>query len=318
MYGITETTVHVTYRPARIDDLRPGQGSLIGAPIPDLQLYILDSNGQPTPIGVPGEIYVGGAGVARGYLNRPNLTAERFVEDPFTNGQGRLYRTGDRARRLDNGDIEYLGRIDQQVKIRGFRIEPGEVEASIARHPAIREVAVIAREDARGDKRLVAYLVVENAPADLDHQLRALIRANMPEYMVPAYFVILSALPLTANGKLDRNALPPPGLGNGSPRESTVAPRTPTEQTVADIFRGVLERTDFGIFDNFFDLGGHSLMAARLMARLRSASGVDLPLRDLFAHATIAALAEVIDGRQWLQNSRDPMESAGIREEIML
>src|SRR5690606_5381288 len=190
MYGITETTVHVTYRPIRLPDLHAGQGSVIGVPIPDLQLYILDAAADPLPAGVEGEIYVGGAGVARGYLNRPELTAERFIPDPFSTVRGaRLYRTGDLARRLENGDIEYLGRIDHQVKIRGFRIELGEIESVIATHPAIAEVVVIAREDTAGDKRLVAYVVAPNPQVDLVEQLRHQLRADLPEYMVPAHFV---------------------------------------------------------------------------------------------------------------------------------
>ena len=225
MYGITETTVHVTYRPIRREDLESGQGSVIGVPIPDLQVYLLDPNGRPVPIGVPGELYVGGAGVARGYLNRAELTAQRFIPDPFSTTPGAtLYRSGDLARRLENGDIEYLGRIDHQVKIRGFRIELGEIEAGIARHPVIREAVVIAREDAPGDKRLVAYLVAENPPADLVDQLRALLRAGMPEYMVPAHFVTLEALPLTKNGKVDRKALPAPAVSDAVARG--VAART--------------------------------------------------------------------------------------------
>jgi amino acid adenylation domain-containing protein len=319
MYGITETTVHVTYRSICLDDLRSGQGSVIGQPLPDLQVYILDPNGRPAPIGVPGEIYVGGAGVARGYLNRPELTAHRFIPDPFSRRPGAtLYRSGDLARRLENGDIEYLGRIDQQVKIRGFRIEPGEIEAALARHPAIREVAVIAREDAPGDKRLVAYLVVENAPADLVDQLRALVRATSPEYMVPAHFVTLEALPLTPNGKLDRKALPAPRVEALAPREGAVAPRTPTEEMTMGVFRSVLKRTDFGVFDNFFDLGGNSLMAVRIMLQLRLASGRDLPLRVLFEHQTVAALAEAIDALTWVASSRPPPVVAGGRVEIEL
>jgi amino acid adenylation domain-containing protein len=322
MYGITETTVHVTYRPICVDDLRLEQGSVIGMPIPDLQVYILDPNGEPVPIGVPGEMYVGGAGVARGYLNRPELSAKRFISDPFSGWAGTsratMYRTGDLARRLEDGDIEYLGRIDEQVKIRGYRIEPAEIEAAIAGHSAVRDVAVVAREDEPGDHRLVAYLVAENAPSELAEQLRTLIRASMPEYMVPAHFVIVEALPLTSNGKLDRKALPPPDFGGAARRNRAVAARTPAEEMVMDIFRGVLKRTDFGVFDNFFDLGGHSLMAARLMSGLRSASGVDVALRELFARPTVAGLAETIDALRWLQNSTSSTCNGSIREEIVL
>ncbi|PYP93634.1 MAG: hypothetical protein DMD34_11700 [Gemmatimonadetes bacterium] len=319
MYGITETTVHVTYRPIRWADLESGQGSVIGVPIPDLRVYILDPHGRPAPIGVPGEMYVGGAAVARGYLNRPELTAQRFIADSFAPANGaRLYRTGDLARRLDNGDIEYLGRIDHQVKIRGFRVELGEIEVGIARHPAIREVVVIARDAAAGDKRLVAYFVAENPPVDLVDQLRAMLRAVVPEYMVPAHLVRLDALPLTENGKLDRKALPEPSVGDGGPRADAVAPRTATEEMVLGVFRRVLERTDFGVFDSFFDLGGNSLVAARLMSELRTASGLDLPLRNLFERPSVASLAEAVDAVWWSARRPTPTGLSGVREEIEL
>ena len=284
--------MHVTYRPIRREDLESGQGSVIGVPIPDLQVYLLDPNGQPVPIGVPGEMYVGGAGVARGYLNRPELTAERFVPDPFsTTPRATLYRTGDLARRLANGDIEYLGRIDHQVKIRGFRIELGEIEAGIARHPVIREAVVIAREDTPGEKRLVAYLVAENPPADLVDQLRALLRAGMPEYMVPAHFVTLEALPLTKNGKVDRKALPAPALSRPSVARPYAAPRTGTENAIAQIWSAVLGIDRVGIHDHFFELGGDSILSIQVVARCRQA-GLQLTPRDLFKRPTIAQLAE--------------------------
>ena len=219
---------------------------------------------------------------------------------------------------LPDGNIQYLGRTDHQVKLRGFRIELGEIEAGIAQHPAVREVAVIAREDTPGDKRLVAYLVAENPPADLVGQLRALVRAGMPDYMVPTHFVMLKALPRTYNGKLDRKALPAPGVEDGSPRVVAVAPRTPTEETVVGVFRSVIGRTDFGVFDNFFDLGGHSLMAARIMFQLRAASGRNLPLRVLFERPTVSALAEAIDSLEWVASSRQQPVAAGDRVEIEL
>ena len=307
MYGITETTVHVTYRPIRQDDLESGQGSVIGTPIPDLQVYILDPNGQPVPIGVPGEMYVGGAGVARGYLNRPELSAQRFIPDHFVASAGaRLYRTGDLARRLENGDIEYLGRIDHQVKIRGFRIELGEIEAGIARHPAIRKVAVIAREDAPGDKRLVAYLVAEHPPADLVDQLRARIRADMPEYMVPAHFVSLEALPLTENGKVDRKSLPAPGFSRPDLARPYAAPRTPTENAIAQIWSAVLGIDRVSIHDHFFELGGDSILSIQVVARARQA-GLHLTPRDLFKRPTVAQLAEAV--AQAPAQTTDPQET---------
>jgi len=294
MYGITETTVHVTYRPIRLADLNSGQGSVIGVPMPDLQLYILDPAGELSPAGTPGEIYVGGAGVTRGYLNRDELTAERFILDPFSHVAGaRLYRTGDLARRLENGDIEYLGRIDRQVKIRGFRVELGEIESVIASHPGINEVAVIAREDAPGDQRLVAYITATDSPADLIEQLRHRLRAALPEYMTPAYFVCLPKLPLTENGKVDRQGLPAPD--RASPEAAYVAPRTPTEEALIVIWAEILGLKRVGIEDNFFELGGHSLLVMTLIRRMRQA-GLRADASSFFLAPTIAASAAAADG----------------------
>ena len=296
MYGPTETTVWSTC--AHISDT--SHGITIGTPIANTTVRIIDAHGNLCPIGVPGELCIGGEGVALGYWNRPDLTAERFTPDPFAvgsegEGAARLYRTGDRARWRSNGTLEHLGRLDDQIKLRGFRIEAGEIEAGIAQHPAVREVAVIAREDASGDKRLVAYLVAESPPADLPEQLRNLVRAASPEYMVPAHFVTLEALPRTPNGKLDRKALPAPSGEALAPQGVAVAPRTRTEDVVLGVFRDVLGRTDFGVFENFFDLGGHSLVAMRVVSRVRQAFAVELPLRDLFAAPTVARLAARID-----------------------
>jgi amino acid adenylation domain-containing protein len=314
LYGPTEATTYSTYA------LVPrGCPVTIGRPIASTQVYILDARRNPVPIGVVGELYLAGGGLARSYYGRPELTNERFVPNPFSEErEGRMYRTGDLCRWLPDGNIEYVGRGDHQVKLRGFRIELGEIEAVIAQHPVVREVAVIAREDAPGDKRLVAYLVAENPPADLGDRLRAFVRAVMPEYMVPAHFVTLEALPRTQNGKLDRKALPAPSLGDGSGRGVAVAPRTATEEMVAGVFRGVLDRTDFGVFDNFFDLGGHSLMAARIVLQLRAASGRNLPLRVLFERQTVSELAEAIDALAWAANSRQQSAAAGNRVEIVL
>jgi acyl-coenzyme A synthetase/AMP-(fatty) acid ligase/acyl carrier protein len=315
MYGPTETTVWSTC--TRITDTF--RGITIGKPIANTTVRILDKSKNLCPIGVPGELCIGGDGVALGYWNRPELTADRFIPDPYSKIPGiRLYRTGDLARWRSDGTLEHLGRLDFQVKLRGFRIELGEIESGVAQHPAVREVAVIASEDTPGDKRLVAYIVAENPPADLVDKLRAHLRAAMPEYMVPSQFVMLEALPRTPNGKLDRKALPAPSAEDGSVRAVAAAPRTPTEELVLGIFRSVLDREDFGVSDNFFDLGGHSLMAARLMSRLRSKSGVDLPLRDLFARPTVAGLAEAIDALQWLQKSEMPANGDGVREEFVV
>ena len=313
MYGPTETTVWST-----IHRVTSADGPVsIGRPIANTQVFVLDANRQPTPLGVAGELYIGGDGLARGYRRRDDLTRERFVQSPFT-PEARLYRTGDLARWLPEGLLEWLGRIDHQVKVRGFRIEPGEIEAAIKRHPAVGEVVVVAREDAGGDKQLVAYCVAQRPPADLVDQLRALVRAACPEYMVPAHFVRLDALPRTANGKLDRKALPAPDLGAAPRRTARVAPRTPTEEMVMGVFRGVLERSDFGVTESFFDLGGHSLMAARLMSQLRAASGVDLPLRSLFERPSVAQLADAIDAVMWSTRRKTPVAVARQREEIEL
>ncbi|HST60941.1 MAG TPA: amino acid adenylation domain-containing protein, partial [Longimicrobium sp.] len=282
MYGITETTVHVTYRPLGREDVFGGSGSPIGRAIPDLRLYVLDPARRPVPIGVPGELYVGGAGVARGYLNRPELTAERFVDDPFASG--RLYRTGDRVRWMADGTLEYLGRLDEQVKIRGFRIELGEIEVRLAEHPEVREAVVLAREDVPGDRRLVAYVV---GAVETD-ALRAHLRQGLPEYMVPSAFVLLDALPLTANGKLDRKALPVPELA--SAEEAYVAPRSPVEEVLAGIWAEVLRLERVGVEESFFDLGGHSLLATRVVSRIREVFGVELPLRALFEGPTVGEL----------------------------
>jgi len=315
MYGPTETTVWSTC--ARITDT--SHGITIGKPIANTTVRILDAQKNLCPVGVPGELCIGGAGLALGYWNRPELTADRFIPDPFsTASRATLYRTGDLARWRNDGTLEHLGRLDFQVKLRGFRIEVGEIEAGIAQHPAVREVAVIARQDAPGDKRLVAYLVAEDPPADLTDQLRALVRAAMPEYMVPAQFVMLQALPRTHNGKLDRKALPAPSVGEESPRGIAVGPRTPTEEMVLGVFRRVLGRTDFGVFDNFFDFGGNSLMAARILFQLRAASGGDLPLRVLFERQTVSALAEAIEALAWIASSRQQPVVAGNRVEIEL
>ena len=294
MYGITETTVHVTYRPVGRADLDKPWSSVIGAPIPDLGVYILDAHRRLVPVGVPGELHVSGAGVARGYLNRPELTAERFLDDPFRAG-GRLYRTGDLARWLANGDVEYLGRIDHQVKIRGFRIELGEIEAALDQHPGVREAVVLAREDDPGDKRLVAYVVL-GEPRPTGVELRASLKERLPDYMVPAAFVVLEALPLTANGKIDRRALPAPEAQAAATREYVV-PRGPVEETLAAVFAGVLRlpQDRVGAHDGFFELGGHSLLATQAVTRIRAALGVELPLRAIFEAPTLSDLAARLD-----------------------
>lgn len=296
MYGITETTVHVTYRPLTLNDLQAGNGSVIGCPIPDLEVYVLDPYGQPAPIGVTGELHVGGAGVADGYLNRPDLTAERFVPHPFSDRPGaRLYKTGDLARFRRNGELEYMGRIDQQVKIRGFRIELGEIEAVLLQHPAVREAVVTAREEETGDKRLAAYYVPRDGEAPSAADLRRHIGETLPDYMVPSAFAALDAFPLTANGKVDLRALPQPEEGTGASAAEYVAPGTPLEITLAGIWAELLRVERVGVQDDFFELGGHSLLGTQLMTRVQSEFGVQIPLRELFEIPTIAHCAACIE-----------------------
>ena len=297
MYGITETTVHVTYRPLSKADLHD-TASVIGRPIPDLQVYLLDQNLQPVPIGVRGEMYVGGAGVTRGYLNRPELTQQRFISNPFAEvGGSRLYRTGDLARYLPNGELEYLGRIDNQVKIRGFRIELGEIEGLLAQHPGVWENLVIIREDEPGDKRLVAYVVPKPEQSTTVQKLRQFLSNQLPSYMIPNVFVLLESLPLTSNGKIDRRALPKPDW-DSTQLEKFVAPRTPIEEMLAQIWTQVLKIEQVGIHDNFFELGGHSLLATQLVSRIRNLFKVELPLRELFTNATVAQLGRSLQQLQ--------------------
>jgi amino acid adenylation domain-containing protein/non-ribosomal peptide synthase protein (TIGR01720 family) len=295
MYGITETTVHVTWHVVGGDDLRhPRAGSGVGVPISDLRAYVLDAAGQPAPTGVPGELYVGGAGVARGYLGRPALTATRFVPDPFGAEPGaRLYRSGDLARWRGDGTLEYLGRGDQQVKVRGFRIEPGEVEALLLAHPRVAAAAVVVRGEGE-EAALVAY-VVPAGQAPTAAELRDALKAQLPEYMVPAAFVALERIPLTANGKLDRAALPEPEAAGAGPGDGYVAPRTPEEEVLAGIWAEVLGAARVGTQDNFFELGGHSLLATLVMARIREVFGRGMPLRVLFEAPTVAELARRVE-----------------------
>ncbi|MBI1924147.1 amino acid adenylation domain-containing protein [Candidatus Poribacteria bacterium] len=295
MYGITETTVHVTYRPLTRADLNR-TGSRIGSRIPDMQVYILDRHLQPVPIGVPGEMYIGGAGLSRGYLNRPELTEERFILNPFTDAPGaRLYKSGDLARYLPNGDIEYIGRIDHQVKIRGFRIELGEIEAVLAQHPSVQQTVVLAREDQPGDKRLVAYLVPNPEQEPTPSELRRFLKEKLPDYMVPqAFFVMLKEMPLTPNGKVDRRALPAPQQARPQLEDSFVSPRTPEEQVLAKIWAQVLGVERVGVHDNFFELGGDSILTLQILARADQA-GLRLTPKQFFQHPTIAELAAVAD-----------------------
>ncbi|KYC42747.1 hypothetical protein WA1_15530, partial [Scytonema hofmannii PCC 7110] len=291
MYGITETTVHVTYRPLSKTDLN-GTASAIGRPIPDLQVYLLNEHLQPVPIGVTGEMYVGGAGVTRGYLNRPELTAQRFISNPFDNLK-LLYKTGDLARYLPNGELEYLGRIDNQVKIRGFRIELGEIEALLASHPDIWESVVVLRSDETGDKRLVAYVVSKTEQFLSSAELRRFLINKLPSYMVPSAFVQLEALPLTANGKVDHRALPEPDTARPELENIFVAPITPEEKTLASIWANVLGVEQVGIYDNFFALGGDSIRSIQVLSGAKE-RGLSFSVQQLFQHQTIHELIQAL------------------------
>ncbi|MGW1658180.1 amino acid adenylation domain-containing protein, partial [Streptomyces atratus] len=306
MYGITETTVHVTHFALDESCTAVGSGSIVGEAIPDLRLYVLDAGLRPVPPGVVGELYVAGAGLARGYLNRPGLTAGRFVACPFGEPGARMYRTGDLGRWTADGTLEYLGRADDQVKIRGFRIELGEIENVLQAHPDVARVAVVVREDRPGDKRLVAYAVPgRNGPAALT-SLRAHAIEALPDYMVPAAFVTLDVLPLTPNGKLDRKALPAPDFTEVSTGR---APRTPQEEILCGLFAEILGLPALGIDDSFFELGGHSLLATRLVGRVRSAFGAELPIRALFEAPTVAELVSRLDlGTEPARTALRPME----------
>jgi amino acid adenylation domain-containing protein len=290
MYGITETTVHVTYRPLAAADCEQ-PGSVIGEPIADLQLHLLDPYLEPVPIGVPGEIHVGGAGLALGYLNRPALTAERFIPDRFGEPGERLYRTGDLARRLDNGDIEYLGRLDDQVKINGFRIEVGEIASHLAAHPAVRHAAVISVQ-AAGRTRLAAYVVAHPQMLLVPAELRAFLRQRIPEYMMPASFTMIDALPLTPHGKLDRSALPEPVEQREEGSTESEA-STDAEKAIAAIWSELLGVEHVGINENIFDIGANSILAIEAQQRLQR-GGWMIPILDFFRYPTVKALAEAL------------------------
>jgi amino acid adenylation domain-containing protein len=295
-YGLTEATIDSTYFEP-VEPLLPDRFVPIGKPLANTEIYLLDSNLEPVPTGVAGELCVGGAGVAQGYLNRPDLTAERFIESPFGGPGSRLYRTGDLARWLPDGNIEFLGRADRQVKIRGFRIEPGEVEALLERHPAVRAAAVIPWERRPGDVQLIAYFEPSSpdGSADLD-VLRDTLAAELPAFMMPSAFISVPAFPLTPNGKVDRPALPQPEVADFADPASEPL-QTDTEFMVAKLWSEVLDVEVSGASDNFFALGGHSLLAARVVSRLNGQAGVDLTLRAIFEAPTVRALAAMIDRR---------------------
>lgn len=296
LYGPTESTIWST-----VEQVKEREGPvLIGRPVANTQVYILDDHLNPVPIGVPGELHIGGDGLARGYLNRPALTAEKFIPHPFRDEPGaRLYKTGDLARYLPNGDIEYLGRIDHQIKIRGYRIEPGEIEAALRHHPSVGQTVVMAREEVPGDKRLVAYIVPYENQESVVNELRHFLQTKLPAYMVPSMFVFLEGLPLTPNGKVNRQALPAPETVGLAQAATCVAPRNSIEEILAEIWCEVLRLEQVGIYEDFFELGGDSLLAARLFHKIERRFGKKLPLVTLFEAPMIAQIADILSQEDW-------------------
>lgn len=309
LYGPTETTIWSTL--ARIT---PGKEAVsIGRPIANTQVYLLDSHLQPVPVGVPGEIYIGGEGVARGYLNRAKLTEEKFIASPFSDcgdvaaRTSRLYRTGDVARYRADGSIECLGRNDFQMKLRGHRIDPGEIESALRQFPNVRDAVVSLREDERGQKCLAAYLVRSAHPSPEAGLLQAFLRKKLPDYMIPAAYMVLDAFPLTPNGKINRKALPAAGNNCERPKHSFTPPRTLVEEKLAGLWRGLLTQPEIGIDDNFFEIGGHSLLAMQLMARVQKEFGTELSLRNIFEAPTIAELAAILEQKQKAAARENPI-----------
>jgi amino acid adenylation domain-containing protein len=301
LYGPTETTTYSSYT------LRtPGGIPSIGRPIDNTQIYILDSHLNPVPPGVTGELYIGGAGVARGYLNRPELSTEKFVRSPFSDTAGtRLYKTGDLAEYLPDGNIRYLGRVDNQIKLRGFRIELGEIEAVLNQHPMVRECVVVGRDDAGSDKRLAAYVVAPLQSGETANELRMFLKSKLPDFMIPSLFTFMETLPLTPNGKVDRKALPMPDFAQERSAHRYVGPRTAVETRLAEIWTEVIKTSPIGVHDNFFDIGGHSLLAMQVISRTRAAFDIEIPVRQLFDSPTIGEMAQEIEKSSLKQNKGD-------------
>ncbi|HYG82148.1 MAG TPA: amino acid adenylation domain-containing protein, partial [Pyrinomonadaceae bacterium] len=296
VYGPTESTTFATWHP--VEEVGEDDVTVpIGRPLSNTELYVLDAGMRPVAVGVVGELYIGGDGLARGYLKRPALTAERFVPHPFASEAGaRLYRTGDLVRYLAGGEVEFVGRADNQVKVRGFRIELGEIETVLGRHAAVKDVAVVARPDERGDRRLVAYVVPTDGEAWPEAGVwRSWLKERLPDYMIPSAFVEMARLPLTPNGKVDRKALPAPAEARAEVRGEQTGARTPTEELVAGIFCELLGVAEVGREEDFFELGGHSLLATQLVSWVREAFAAEVPLRAVFERPTVAALAEAVE-----------------------
>jgi amino acid adenylation domain-containing protein len=294
-YGPTECTVVATSAPV-VSDKRSAAQPHIGRAIANTEIYLLDEGLHPVPPGTPGEIHVGGAGLARGYRNRPDLTGEKFIPNPFSAEPGsRLYKTGDLGRLLPDGNIAFLGRVDDQIKIRGYRIEPNEIVSALDQHPDVRESLVFARENRPGDMRLVAYVVLTPDSRTSAAALRDALRQHLPEYMLPAAFVRLDAFPLTPHGKIDRAALPEPTVENTLGNDSVEAPVSPVEERLTNILKTLLGVEQVGVDDNFFQMGGHSLLGAQVIAHVRDAFGVELSLRSLFDHPTVREMSAEIE-----------------------
>ena len=311
-YGPTEGTV-VSTSGVIAPDNAASQPPSIGSAIEGVEIYILDDARKPLPDGTAGELYIGGAGLARGYRNRPDLTAERFVPNPFSAEKGaRLYRTGDLARRLPDGQIAFLGRLDEQVKIRGYRVEPSEIETVLGQHASVHNCVVIARESVPGEKELLAYVVPASGAKLNASELRDHLRKRLPDYMVPAEFVAIEKMPLTANGKVDRATLPSPN-GNRLHAETYVEPRTPVEEELVKILAPLLKLQRVGVNDNFFLLGGHSLLGTQLIARVSETFGVDLTLLKLFDHPTVAEMSSEIEELILAKVESNETELAGDR-----
>jgi len=312
-YGPTEASICATAFEPAFDPGAPIPDNIpIGRPLPNTRVYVLDHHLNPVAVGVAGELHIAGVGVAKGYFNRPELTAEKFIPDPFAAQPGaRLYKTGDLARYLPSGDIEFLGRMDYQIKIRGFRVELGEIETVLSKHPAVREVAVVAREDAQGDKRLVAYFVAKQGWQVLASDLRSHLQAQLPDHMVPSAFVGLQTMPLTPNGKINRRGLPAPELD--AARDGFAIPTDALQSQLLPLWQDVLGKKAIGIRDNFFELGGHSLLAARLMHRIGQILGKTLPLAMLFEAPTIEQLAAILSQNGWSRHwsSLVPIQAGG-------
>jgi AMP-binding enzyme/Phosphopantetheine attachment site/AMP-binding enzyme C-terminal domain len=291
LYGPSEATIWSTEAsPAAVE--APGS---IGRPISNVKVYLLDARLQLVPIGVPGELCIGGVGVARGYMNRPALTAEKFLPDPVNADAGsRMFRTGDIGRWHENGTIEFMGRADHQVKVRGYRVELGEIEAVLAQHPQVRSAVVVQRPDTSGGTRLIGYVLPGSNEAVDVQGVRTWLRTNLPDYMIPAVIITLATFPTTPSGKVDRSALPDPEATAATPESHFVAPRTALESVLAGVFADVLGREPVSVTDNFFDIGGHSLLATRVVSRIRELFRVDFPLPRLFQDSNVAQLAEAL------------------------